>query len=146
MNYFEEQLNADQSMQELHHLIDSIDGWMDKNRYHTERTRDRIAHVRTYLDDQHRNVIFLAEFSRGKTELINATIFGDQGDRLLPSSPGRTTRCTTVLQYDQSRLPSVRLLPTQADLDVQQRPISMLLEDDSSWEDLLFSVIDTNVV
>ncbi len=146
MNYFEEQLNADQSLQELQQLLDSIDGWMDKNRYHTERTRDRLNHVRSFLDDSHRNVLFLAEFSRGKTELINATIFGDQGDRYLPSSPGRTTRCTTVLQYEQSRLPSIRLLPTQADLTVQQRPITMLLEDDDAWEHLLFSLSDRDVV
>jgi hypothetical protein len=146
MNYFEEQLNADQSMQELQQLIDSIDGWMDKNRYHTDRTQDRFAHVRTFLDDQHRNVLFLAEFSRGKTELINATVFGDERERMLPSSPGRTTRCTTVLQFEQSRLPSVRLLPTQADLNVQQRPVSMLLDDDSAWEHLLFSLNDPKVV
>lgn len=146
MNYFEEQLNADQSLQELQNLIDSIDGWMDRHKYHTQRTRERIAHVRTFLDDRHRNVLFLAEFSRGKTELINATIFGDQGVRYLPSSPGRTTRCTTVLQYEQSKLPSVRLLPTQADLEVQQRPITMLLEDDSAWEEQLFSLNDKNLV
>ena len=36
-------------------------------------------------------VAFVAEFSRGKSELINAIFFADAGQRVLPATPGRTT-------------------------------------------------------
>jgi hypothetical protein len=39
-------------------------------------------------------VALVGEFSRGKTELINAIFFSDYRRRLLPSTPGRTTRST----------------------------------------------------
>jgi len=142
VNYFEEQLNADQSLSELGQLIDSIYGWMDKNGYHSQRTIERFEQVKASLKDHRRNVLFLAEFSRGKTELINATIFGDTGLRYLPSSPGRTTRCTTILQYSDGELPSIRLLPTVASKNIQKRPISMLIEDNSVWEETMFSLHD----
>ncbi len=58
-------------------------------------------------------VAFVAEFSRGKSELINAIFFADFGQRLLPSSAGRTTMCPTELLYDASRPPSIRLLPIE---------------------------------
>lgn len=38
---------------------------------------------------------FVAEFSRGKTEAINALFFSEFEQRLLPSDPGRTTMCPT---------------------------------------------------
>jgi hypothetical protein len=40
-------------------------------------------------------IAFVAEFSRGKTELINAIFFADYKRRLLPSEAGRTTMCPT---------------------------------------------------
>jgi Dynamin family len=58
-------------------------------------------------------VAFVAEFSRGKSELINAIFFADFGQRLLPSSAGRTTMCPTELLYDASRAPAIRLLPIE---------------------------------
>ena len=56
-------------------------------------------------------VAFVAEFSRGKSELINAIFFADFGERLLPSAAGRTTMCPTELLHDPSLPPSIRLLP-----------------------------------
>jgi len=61
-------------------------------------------------------VAFVAEFSRGKSELINAIFFADFGQRLLPSSAGRTTMCPTELLYDATRAPSIRLLPIETRL------------------------------
>ncbi len=58
-------------------------------------------------------IAFVAEFSRGKSELINAIFFADFGQRLLPSSAGRTTMCPTELLYDPTRPPSIRLLPIE---------------------------------
>ena len=61
-------------------------------------------------------VAFVAEFSRGKSELINAIFFADFGQRLLPSMAGRTTMCPTELLYDATRPPSIRLLPIETRL------------------------------
>jgi hypothetical protein len=48
-------------------------------------------------------VAFVAEFSRGKSELINAIFFADTGRRILPASPGRTTMCPVELAWDDKR-------------------------------------------
>lgn len=58
-------------------------------------------------------VAFIAEFSRGKSELINAIFFADYGRRILPSSAGRTTMCPTELMYDESLPPCIRALPIE---------------------------------
>ncbi len=54
---------------------------------------------------------FLAEFSRGKTETINALLFADFNQRLLPSEPGRTTMCPTEIFWDAREEPCIKLLP-----------------------------------
>jgi hypothetical protein len=43
--------------------------------------------------------------------LINAIFFADYGNRMLPSTAGRTTMCPTELMFDPSKPPSVELLP-----------------------------------
>ena len=55
----------------------------------------------------------MAEFSRGKSELINAVFFAGYGQRLLPSSAGRTTMCPTELLYDPAKPTSLQLLPIE---------------------------------
>lgn len=56
-------------------------------------------------------VAFVAEFSRGKSELINAIFFADAGKRVLPATPGRTTMCPVELAYDPDEPPTLALLP-----------------------------------
>jgi hypothetical protein len=56
-------------------------------------------------------VAFIAEFSRGKSELINAIFFSDAGQRVLPATPGRTTMCPVELSWDDHELPTLDLLP-----------------------------------
>jgi hypothetical protein len=58
-------------------------------------------------------IAFVAEFSRGKSELINAIFFSEYGKRILPSSAGRTTMCPTELLYDESLPPCIRALPIE---------------------------------
>lgn len=59
-------------------------------------------------------VIALAgEFSRGKTELLNALFFSDLEKRLLPSSAGRTTMCPTELRWDEKDGACIKLLPIE---------------------------------
>ncbi|MFM9915903.1 MAG: dynamin family protein [Rhizobacter sp.] len=56
-------------------------------------------------------VAFVAEFSRGKSELINAIFFADTGRRVLPATPGRTTMCPVELAYDAKEPVTLALLP-----------------------------------
>src|SRR5687767_13338018 len=62
-------------------------------------------------------VAFVAEFSRGKSELINAIFFADAGKRVLPATPGRTTMCPVELAYDPEEAPTLSLLPILSRLE-----------------------------
>ncbi|MBU3735491.1 MAG: hypothetical protein FGM62_00795, partial [Methylobacterium sp.] len=56
---------------------------------------------------------FVAEFSRGKTETINALFFSDYKTRLLPCDAGRTTMCPTEIFWDPNEEPYIKLLPIE---------------------------------
>ena len=58
-------------------------------------------------------VALVGEFSRGKTELLNALFFSEFKQRLLPSTAGRTTMCPTELRYDENEAPCIKLLPIE---------------------------------
>ncbi len=64
-------------------------------------------------------VAFVAEFSRGKSELINAIFFAEYGRRIMPASAGRTTMCPTEMGYDPEVPPCLRLLPIDSRLQPQ---------------------------
>ena len=146
MSYFEEQLNSDEASQELSQLVASISGWLEINGFYNPQVKERFDRIESLLSQKERNVLFLAEFSRGKSELINSTIFGNSGKRLLPSTPGRTTRCTTVLQYDAEELPSIKLLPTLGPEEIQRQPLSFLKQNLSHWERTLFATDDVDSI
>jgi hypothetical protein len=76
-------------------------------------SEQRMARTLARLAEDRMTVAFVAEFSRGKSELINAIFFADYGQRILPSSVGRTTMCPTELMYDETLPPSIRLLPIE---------------------------------
>ena len=76
-------------------------------------TEGRLAATLARLSDDKLSVAFVAEFSRGKSELINAIFFAGYGQRILPSAAGRTTMCPTELSYDPAHPPSIRLLPIE---------------------------------
>ena len=50
----------------------------------------QVNSLRERLGNEKLVVAFVAEFSRGKSELINAIFFADTGRRILPATPGRT--------------------------------------------------------
>ncbi len=76
-------------------------------------------------------VAFVAEFSRGKSELINALFFADSGRRIMPATPGRTTMCPVELAWDPQQPPSLSLLP------IATRgtgiPVAELREQPAKW-------------
>jgi hypothetical protein len=88
--------------------------WLDRQHgIDAERTL-RLADTAATLRQDKLVVAFVAEFSRGKTELINALFFADHGQRLLPSDAGRTTMCPTELSYTPDEAPSLSLLPIES--------------------------------
>jgi len=74
-------------------------------------SEQRLNQIISTLNDDKLYIAFVAEFSRGKSELINAIFFSTLGMRVLPSSAGRTTMCPSELLYDHNFEPSIRLLP-----------------------------------
>jgi hypothetical protein len=72
--------------------------------------RERLGHEKLV-------VAFVAEFSRGKSELINAIFFADTGRRVLPATPGRTTMCPVELAWDAEEVPTLMLLPIETRLE-----------------------------
>ena len=87
--------------------------WLQENELADAQTELRIASLLERLGEDKLTIAFVAEFSRGKSELINAIFFADYGRRLLPSSSGRTTMCPTELQWDAGLSPSIQLLPIE---------------------------------
>jgi hypothetical protein len=79
-------------------------------------------------------VAFVAEFSRGKSELINALFFGDSGRRLMPAAPGRTTMCPVEIGWTPGEMPMLSLLPIDSRLNGQ--PLSVLRERPEGWRRL----------
>ena len=87
--------------------------WINRVELTDAATEQRLSRSLARLIDDKLSVAFVAEFSRGKTELINAIFFADYGQRMLPSAAGRTTMCPTELLFDADYPPSIRLLPIE---------------------------------
>jgi hypothetical protein len=77
----------------------------------------QVLALRERLGNEKLVVAFVAEFSRGKSELINAIFFADTGRRILPATPGRTTMCPVELAWDSEEPASLLLLPIETRLE-----------------------------
>ncbi len=93
--------------------LDKYRGWVTATDLSDAACDQRFNRIQTRLVDDKLSIAFVAEFSRGKSELINAIFFADYGQRILPSSAGRTTMCPTELLYDETFPPCIRLLPIE---------------------------------
>jgi hypothetical protein len=101
------------------HALERYRAWIGAADLTDAATDQRFSRVRARLTDDKLSIAFVAEFSRGKSELINAIFFADYGQRVLPSSAGRTTMCPTELLYDETFPPSIRLLPIETRAEAQ---------------------------
>src|SRR5471032_101910 len=93
--------------------IEAYKSWLDTNGYADIQQSLRIYDLVESLKNDRMTLAFIAEFSRGKTELINAMFFADFKQRLLPSDVGRTTMCPTEIFHDSGEEPCMRLLPIE---------------------------------
>jgi GTP-binding protein EngB required for normal cell division len=87
--------------------------WAIVDRLLDEQTAARLAYLERRIVGERLTIAFVGEYSRGKSELINALFFADLGTRLMPSGPGRTTLCPTEIVWEPERPPSMRLLPIE---------------------------------
>jgi len=134
---FKDQLHEYAEWREkLIQAIEMYQEWRIRYKLSDPHSTDTILNILNGLQNDRITLAFAAEFSRGKTELINALFFSETGVRLLPSAPGRTTMCPTEIFYDpegsyirllniESRLEDISLMEykqnpdrwTQIDLD-----------------------------
>ncbi|MFT6624364.1 MAG: hypothetical protein ACJAZI_000425 [Cycloclasticus sp.] len=111
--------------------IDNYQCWLDDAGLCDTETEMLLIKNLRLLEKDNITIAFAAEFSRGKTELINALFFASTGVRLLPSSPGRTTMCPTELFYDEKEKPYLRLL--DIDTRLNENPIEDYKKDPKQW-------------
>ena len=119
--------------------VEKLRGWLDDNRLGDAQGELRLRYALDRLREDQLTVAFVAEFSRGKSELINAIFFGDYGDRILPSSAGRTTMCPTELQWAAGDSPSISLLPIET--RGSHASVAELKRFDEEWK---LSPLDSN--
>jgi hypothetical protein len=90
--------------------------WMKDNELLDAAVEERLHRLETQVRSDKVMVAFVAEFSRGKSEMINAIFFAGYGRRIMPASAGRTTMCPTEMGYDADVPPCLRLLPIETRL------------------------------
>ena len=116
--------------------IERVTDFLRTHHFLTPNTEAALAETLIQARSQRITVAFIAEVSRGKSELINALFFADLGRRLLPSGPGKGTRCVTELRFDRDRQTSVRLLPVET--RESSKRFDELMKDDRIWRTTLF--------
>ena len=115
-------------------LLDAVERyrtWLSQSELSDPQLQSRLSRIMDHLRDDRMSVAFVAEFSRGKSELINAIFFAQYGQRVLPSTAGRTTMCPTELLFDPTRPVGIRLLPIETRLD--DASVADLKRDDQKW-------------
>lgn len=124
----------------LHQLAD----WLEKNDLIDVTIRDKTKRLELQVRSDRVMVAFVAEFSRGKSELINAIFFANYGRRIMPASAGRTTMCPTELGYEPQVPPSLRLLP----IDTRLSPIGLQewRSQESAWLTLALDIHDADQI
>ncbi|NMG47806.1 GTPase [Azoarcus communis] len=111
--------------------VTKLRNWLSRNDVGDAQADLRLQYLVDRLREDKLTIAFVAEFSRGKSELINAIFFSDYGDRILPSSAGRTTMCPTELQWSPGARPELRLLPIAT--RALQAPVSELKRTPEAW-------------
>lgn len=108
--------------------------WAVVARLLDEQSASRLAHLERRLAAERLTVSFVGEFSRGKSELINALFFADTGTRLLPSGLGRTTLCPVEVRWDPAQPVALRLLP----IETRESPQALreFMADAAAWKEL----------
>ena len=116
---------------EVKAALERYRAWLNAARLSDAASEERMASLFARLAQERLTIAFVAEFSRGKSELINAIFFAGYGQRILPSAAGRTTMCPTELLYDDTQPPAIRLLPVET--REQARSTSDFRRQEEAW-------------
>ena len=122
------------------HRLKWLSGWLNENELLDQAVAERLRDLEAQMRTSKVMVAFVAEFSRGKSELINAIFFAGYGRRIMPASAGRTTMCPTELGYDPATPPSLRLLPIETRLE--SHSLTHWREEPGRWTELKIDVDD----
>jgi hypothetical protein len=93
--------------------------WMKDHELLDAAVEERLRRLETQVRADKVMVAFVGEFSRGKSELINAIFFAGYGRRIMPATAGRTTMCPTEMAYDAEVPSCLRLLPLETRIQPQ---------------------------
>ncbi len=99
--------------EELTQSVHAYHDWLESNHQLDVQQSIRFYDLLENLNKGRLMLAFLAEFSRGKSELINALFFSSLKERLLPSDVGRTTMCPTEIFWDPTEEPYLKLLSVE---------------------------------
>ncbi len=114
--------------------IEMYQQWRSRYGMNDPHSTETILNILNGLQSDKITLAFVAEFSRGKTELINALFFAETGVRLLPSSPGRTTMSPTELFHDEKGGNYIRLLNIESRLE--DIPLSEFKKKPDRWNQI----------
>jgi Dynamin family len=120
--------------------LDELARFLTEHELVDTHTTSQMASLRGRLSTEKLIVAFVAEFSRGKSELINAIFFSDAGRRVLPATPGRTTMCPVELAWDHEEAPCLTLLPIETRLEGLS--LAELLGQPKVWHKVALNVGD----
>lgn len=120
------------------HRLKWLSRWLNENELLNQSVAERLRDLESQLRTSKVMVAFVAEFSRGKSELINAIFFAGYGRRIMPASAGRTTMCPTELGYDHTLPPSLRLLPIETRLEAHS--LAHWRDEPERWIEIAINV------
>jgi hypothetical protein len=123
---------------ELTQSVHAYHDWLENNKQLDVQQSIRFYDLLENLNKGRLMLAFLAEFSRGKSELINALFFSNFKERLLPSDVGRTTMCPTEIFHDPSEEPYLKLLSVET--RYRDESISQLKNMPVEWSKVRLNV------
>ncbi len=119
--------------------------WLHEQGLSSVDLDDRLARALRAFTTDRILLAFVGEFSRGKTELINAILGRHYKMRLFPTRIGRTTMCPTEVFYDpQASGPYIKLLPIQTRSSAT--PLSSFRRQLEQWAHLDLDLTNTQSI
>ncbi len=125
---------------DLTRAVHEYHDWLEKTNQLDVQQSIRFYDLLETLNKGRLLLAFLAEFSRGKSELINALFFSNFKERLLPSDVGRTTMCPTEIFHDQNEEPYLKLLSVET--RYRDESISQLKNMPVEWSKIRLNIND----
>lgn len=124
--------------EELTRSVHEYHDWLERTNQLDVQQSIRFYDLLETLNRGRLQLAFLAEFSRGKSELINALFFSSFKERLLPSDVGRTTMCPTEIFHDPNEEPYLKLLSVET--RYRDESISQLKNMPVEWSKIRLNV------